>query len=597
MLITLTTPINERLHLTSVYGEEELSGPFFYRIELLSPASNISPETILGKEASLGFLQADNCSRRYINGIVSSIQQHESTTTMNHYTLTLRPRIWLLTQITDCRVFQNQTIPEILTRIYTTIGGSIKNNLTAVYSKHDYIVQYNESSFNFITRLMADNGIFYYFEHTNNSHTLVLTDKVDALPQCSSAPVLTCHSANISDNPANEISEPTVSSSVVSNRCSLNDYNFQIPKSNLLASSSNTGTREIYLYGSAHQQQNSGATIAGKRLDAIEATANTITATTPASGLYPGSIFKIISSSRNHINRSYLTTALAVSANLEHYSATLTAIPDNQPFGITRNFEHPVILGTQTALVVGKKGKEIWTDKYGRVRIQFYWDREGKKDEKSGCWVRVAQIWAGKGFGTVFIPRIGQEVVVSFINGDINRPIITGLVYNADQTVPFPLPANSTLSGVKTNSSPGGNGYNALTFEDKKDNELIAIHAQKDLKMNIINSRTTDITEADDILTLNKGNLITQVKEGDYRLSVGGDLTIEIAGKLRINTKESTTILSSGKFTQSSDSTLELSANTRLTTSSSTFDINSKVSGSINGGTSLTATGTTINIG
>ncbi|MDR1268435.1 MAG: type VI secretion system tip protein VgrG, partial [Planctomycetaceae bacterium] len=317
-----------------------------------------------------------------------------------------------------------------------------------------------------------------------------------------------------------------------------------------------------------------------------------------ASGLSPGTKFKIKGHPRNDVNSEWIVTKTNVTASQEEYRAEIEAIPATiAPIPVPKTPKLR-IYGLLSALVVGKSGEEIQTDEYGRIKVQFYWDREGKRDENSSCWVRVAQSWAGSNFGTMFIPRIGQEVLVSFENGDPNRPIVTGVVYNESNKPPYPLPANATRSVIKTRSSKQGNAGNEISFEDKKDSEEIFVHAQKDLKIEVENKRTAIIKESDDSLTIKKGNSTFVLEKGNETRKIKGNVDWTVDGDFTLTVKGNLTIKTDGSLTLQSGKNVTVKAGTGITIKAETdATVKTGTGLTLKGGTELDAeAGTSLNL-
>ncbi|GAB6178172.1 type VI secretion system tip protein VgrG [Desulfobaculum senezii] len=530
-IVTLTTPFGDgTLVLESCSGQEALSEPFVYSISAYSEDNALAFDTIIGKDITVGVGLPDGSATRNINGVVTRFSMGQSTAEATHYHMEVRPWLWLLGLQADCAVFQNMSVPDIVKQVCSDAGFTdVEDKLSGSYSAREYVVQYNETALAFVSRLMEEAGMFYFFTHTANAHTLVLADSGDALEECPQAATLEFQPKNTSVVPASQVADVSLEQCSVTGTFAVGDYNFTTPETDLTASAPGGNARTVYEYPTGHTVKDDGESLAGMRLDALEAEQCVLSASSPASGLHPGGTMTIEGHDRNDINAKWLVTSVALTASKMRYSSTFTAIPATATYRPRRRHPRPSVPGPLTALVVGKDGEEIWTDEYGRVKVQFYWDRVGEKNEKSSCWVRVAQPWAGKGYGAVFLPRIGHEVVVSFIDGDPDRPLVTGCVYNATQTLPYDLPANATRTLIKTNSSKDAEGSNELRFEDKAGEEEVYIHAQKDMNTVVENARTTTIKTADDTVSLEQGNRTFTVEQGTETHSVKGtrDITVE----------------------------------------------------------------------
>jgi type VI secretion system secreted protein VgrG len=405
-------------------------------------------------------------------------------------------------------------------------------------------VQYRETDYNFIARLMEQYGIFYFFEHEKEKHTLVLADNPDAHQPCPEQP-----KAKWNPQGSKSLTEDVVTTLEVEKifrpgKYALTDYNFETPSTSLLSEIDTTITvggntkYEVYDYPGEYEKKGQGKSLVKLRMEEQEVKHLHVTGTSSCRAFATGYRFDFEDYSRADLNQAYVLTAVSHSATVgdtyttgktsdgsSAYTNAFTCIPHKVPFRPPQITPKPMIQGPQTAVIVGPAGEEIYSDKYGRVKAQFHWDREGKKDENSSCWMRASQNWAGKQWGGVFIPRIGQEVIVEFLEGDPDRPIITGRIYNAEQMPPYALPANQTQSGVKSNSSKGGGGSNELRFEDKKGSEEVYLHGQKDWNIVIENDKTQSIGHDE---SLSVGNNRTKKVKVDQSEDVGSNKTIHV---------------------------------------------------------------------
>lgn len=549
--LKITTPLGpNKLLLRSFRGDERISGLFQFTLEMVSEDNSIDFDAIIRKPVTIT-LSLGNDVEHNLNGIVSRFVQEETNLRLTRYFADINPWLWLLTKTSDCRIFQNKSTPEILEAIFSDLGFTdFRNDLKGTYAKREYCVQYNETTFNFVSRLMEEEGIFYHFEHAADKHTLVLGDDADAHKTCpglEGTPVhfrqsLVDHTQDLA------ITRCLVEEQVVSGSFAHDDYNFETPNTDLkVESKSQTPKFRVYEYPGGFLKKDVGEKRADLRLDALEQPQRVIRGDGFVRAFVSGHKFELKDHYRADVNQTYVLQSVSHAATQESYTNSFTAFPADTPFRPPRLTAKPRIAGTQTAIVVGKAGEEIWTDKYGRVKVQFHWDQLGKKDENSSCWIRVDYGWAGKKWGGIFLPRIGQEVIVSYLEGDPDCPLITGAVYNSEQVVPYTLPDEQTKSTVKTNSSKGGNGFNEIRFEDKKDSEEIYFHAQKDQNIVVQNDRTKKIkhnetntiegtresTITGDETNTNKANF-TQKITGNYELKVTGNLTIEATGNVTI---------------------------------------------------------------
>ena len=434
------------------------------------------------------------------DGLIAEARQLPATSNADRYQFVLRPWLWWLTLSSNNRVFQNLNAQEIVEKVFKDGGFTdYKFQLKSKPAKREYCLQYKESDFNFVSRLLEQEGIFWFFTHKEGKHTLVLADDNSACP-------------------------PIPGEKKVKYQAAQN------------------GGRETGMIRSAQLRLQATAQGAHPGNDKSEQPKQLI-GESDCPALMAGHWFTLADHDDKATNIDWLITTVSQEYDGERYRNRFTAIPKATPYHPPCATPKP-FMPTQTATVVGKNGEEIWTDKLGRVKVQFPWEREGKNDEIGSCWLRVATAWSGNGFGAQFIPRIGQEVVVSFIDGDPDKPLITGCVYNGANALPYALPANQTQSGIKTHSEQG---FNELRFDDKKDAELLAMQAQKDFQVTVLNDSTT-IVGHDEILSVkNKrsvtvkgdqehaidGNETHKVK-GNYTLNVDGNLTIKVSGTLTL---------------------------------------------------------------
>ena len=580
--IRITTPLGaDKFLVRSFEGEERLSEPFHFRVELSSQDGAVDFSAIVGKGVTLTMDLASG-DQQYLSAVVVKFIQAGSDARFTTYYADLRPWLWLLTKNSDCRIFQNMTAPDIIKKVFSDAGFTdFTDSLTATYRSREYCVQYNESHFNFVSRLMEEEGIFYFFTHDASTHKLVLADDASAYVATTG---LTTVTLNKEAHWAEDIvTSCSYTSEVVVGQYKTTDYNFETPATSLLATASGSDTnRSLYEYPGKYLQTSDGETITSTRLSEQEIPVKALTGSSNCKAFRPGGKFTLAGHSRSDVNAEYVLAYVSHSGDQRpYYSNSFEAIPSATVFRPPRVTPRPVIHGSQTATVVGKSGEEIWTDQYGRVIVQFHWDQVGTNDEKSSCWIRVAQGWAGKLWGSIFIPRIGQEVIVSFLEGDPDRPIITGCVYNAAQTVPYTLPDDQTKSTVKSNSSKGGGGFNEIRFEDKAGSEEVFINAQKDMNIIVLNNLTTTVTNARST-TVQKQNDTLVVSQGDRSVTVStGKETHDVKGT------RSVTVTGNETHTNSADYSQTVSGNFALKVSGNlTIDVSGTVS--IKSGTSFT---------
>ncbi|OEC34825.1 type VI secretion system secreted protein VgrG [Pseudomonas cuatrocienegasensis] len=548
----------------------------------------------------------NDANQRPLDALVAEIRQLPADATADRYQLVLRPWLWWLTLASNNRVFQNLSTSDIVTTIFKAHGFTdFKLSLSGSYEPREYCVQYGETDFAFVSRLLEEEGIFWFFTHEAGKHTLVLGDSSDAFVQIPNGPKVPYLGQDIGVRELHGIRSAQYSVQAVSGVYSATDYAFATPTTSLYSKAEAlAGPLSMYEHPGGYIAKGRGDALTKQRVDGLRSQEKRLIGESDCRWLVPGHWFSLIGHDDTSLNIDWVLTSVTHDASHEHYRNRFEAIPKASAYRPPRLTPKPR-MHTQTAIVVGKAGEEIWTDQYGRIKVQFPWDRDGKNDETSSCWVRVVLPWSGKGFGMQFIPRIGQEVIVTFIDGDPDRPLVTGCVYNGDNALPYALPANQTQSGIKTNSSKGGGGFNELRFEDKKDAEELFLQAQKDMKVNVLNdstatighdetltvqnARTRTVKEGDETITLEKGKRTVTIQtgsdtldvkdsrtvkvgadqthstggnythkvSGNYELTVDGNLTIKVTGTL--------TLQSGGNFTAKSDQNLTTQAGMALT--------------------------------
>jgi type VI secretion system secreted protein VgrG len=541
--IAISTPLGKDvLLLRGFTGSEAISQLFHFDLDLLSENDSIKFQDVVGKNVTLRIYDAAGGERHW-NGFISRFSQGAQDRRLTAYRAQMVPWLWFLTRTADCRIFQNQKAPDIIQKIFKDLGFSdFKLRLYGDFVTRDYCVQYRETDFNFVSRLMEEEGICYYFDHKDGKHTLILANDASAHEPCPNQNTARYDFRGGSVVYEDVVTEWQYQEEFRTGKWAQTDYNFETPSTSLAVAVSGKTPYEIYEYTGEYRVRPVGERLAKIRLQ--EQTTPTIVFQGAGGCRYfsPGYQFTLQDHYRSDLNQAYLLTAVRqmvsqggsyqVGAGGEEptYRNSFECIPFSTPFRPQRVTPEPFVQGCQTAVVVGPAGEEIYTDKYGRVKVQFHWDREGKKNENSSCWIRVSHPWAGQGWGVISIPRIGQEVIVDFLEGDPDQPIITGRVYNAEQMPPFGMPAGALVSGVKSNSTKGGGGYNEISLNDTKGTELINIHAQfdqqkkveHDERVNVGNDRTEEVKHDE---TIKIGNDKSELVMRDRTLDVVRDKT------------------------------------------------------------------------
>ncbi|MEJ1167168.1 type VI secretion system tip protein TssI/VgrG [Variovorax sp. CCNWLW186] len=532
----------EQLKFRAMRGREALSQLFEFEVEMVSPSFNLDLKKLLG--TSLTIEVTDGGAPRFLNGTVVRFELvGRANETGRHYVYRalVQPWLWYLTRTTDCRIFQNKSVPEVLDEVLGKYGFEFEKRLTGNYRPWEYCVQYQESDFAFVSRLMEHEGIAYHFEHAKSSHLLVLADDTGGyrkLPGYPTIPYRPRDRVLHAMEPC--IDQWRVAEQITSGRVMLDDFDFKKSRASLQSvrqdpKGHDHSTYEVYEWLGGYSEHQQGDTYAKIRLQELQCAHELAAGHTNVVGMAPGYLFEMTHCPRESDNREYLITETRYDLQEPEYSTgtgtesvcqfDFTVLPSNVPYRPARKTPKPRTNGPQTATVVGPE--EIWTDRFGRVKLQFRWDRYGQSDENSSCWVRVSSNWAGANYGTMHMPRVGQEVIVDFIGGEPDRPIITGRVYNNDQMPPWELPANATASGILTRSSTGGaaNQANMLRFEDRSGAEQILLHAERNLDVEVEadETHTTDGTRT----TLIKGHESATYKSGETRdITAGAKETI-----------------------------------------------------------------------
>ncbi|MDX2178065.1 MAG: type VI secretion system tip protein TssI/VgrG [Bryobacteraceae bacterium] len=594
--LIFSTPLGaDRLIVDRLQGSESISGLFEFRLDLRSSDPEIDFAALIGQAASVKIAIAA-AEPAYIHGIVGRFEQGLSPSSHAVYHAVLHPWLWLLTLNSDCRIFQNLSVPEIIKQVFGDLGfADFRDALTGSYPPREYCVQYRETAYAFVTRLMEEEGIFFFFEHTASAHTLVLADDGGAWLDCPGLDKAEVRASSGAERPDNAIFACTLERQVTVGQYQSDDYNFETPAVDLMAkASADDPARSLYDYPAGYTAKDLVESSANRALTGYEALGQTLRGESTIRGFHAGAKFALAKHPRASANTEYVLRQMTTRADQQRHENSFEAFPASIEYRPVPRRAKPTIAGTQTAEVVGKEGEEIWTDKYGRVKVKFHWDQTPEKDENASCWIRVAQGWAGKQWGSFFLPRIGQEVVVSFLDGDPDRPLVTGCVYNAEQTLPYPLPAEQTKSYVKSNSSKGGAGFNEIRFEDKKGVEEIFIQAQKDLTTKVIGNEMHTVDGLTRIIRVNKGNEVHAVKgtrsvtvngneehhntanfnqdvqHGNYTLEVQGDITITATGNISIKADQSLKIEAGTTLELKSGTSLTAKAGTSLTSEAGT---------------------------
>jgi len=596
--LEVMTPLGkDKLLLVGFRGREAISQLFYFDLDLLAEnQTEVAFERLLGEKITIRLRLPDG-KDRYFNGICSRVSQGERDNTFTSYKMEVVPRVWLLTKKAQSRIFQQLSVDAILKKVLE--GFDVSYEIQGKFHPRDYCVQYRETDFNFLSRLMEEEGIYYFFKHDTNSHKMVVANTPSSHSDMPHMNRIIFEEVIGGKRDEDRIYGWEKVQELRSGKYTLWDHCFELPHRHLEADATikdsaavgrvkhslkvgGNDKLEIYDYPGEYAQRfdgvdRGGGDRSGDLKNIFEDNKRTVDirmeqVTTPGLVIFGASNCRNFVSGhkftlQKHFNADgeYLLVSLNHSAESSEfrseeggggfdYENSFTCIPFAVPFRPPRFARRPIVQGTQTAVVVGPAGEEIFTDKYGRVKVQFHWDRQGNNDAESSCWLRVAQIWAGKRWGASFWPRIGQEVVVAFEEGDPDRPIVIGSVYNAEQMPPYlgdgpdpKHPNDNKLSGIKSNTTKGGEGFNELRFDDTKDKEQVFIHAERNMDVRVKASHMESVgggrhltvggnfrqKVAKDKETIVDGEVKTKVK-GKHNLSVDGEYVHFNTGKVYV---------------------------------------------------------------
>jgi len=590
--LEVTTPLGtDKLLLVEVAGQEAISRLYTFDLALLAEkATDVAFDKLLGQKISVRVGLATTGQNRYFHGICNWLSQGSSDGEFIEYRMQIVPQLWLLTKRAQSRIFQHVSVPDILKTVLEGVDVSYK--LQGTFEKRDYCVQYRETDFNFASRLMEEEGIYYFFEHSAGGHKMIVANTPQAHLDLQK---FTFEQMQGGTRPDDRIHTWEKAQELRSGKVTLWDHSFELPHKHLecdktILETVSAGTvshklkvggndkLEMYDYPGEYAQRFDGVDRSGgdqaaelqKIFQDNKRTVELRMQEEASDGLIitgAGNCRKLTSGYKFTLEKHFNADGTYVLTSVEHmarllnayrsgadgnfrYSNTFTAIPLALPFRPRRITPKPFVQGTQTAVVVGPPGEEIFTDKYSRVKVQFHWDRKGKNDADSSCWARVATYWAGKQWGAIHIPRVGQEVVVAFQEGDPDQPIIVGSVYNADMMPPYKLPDNKTQSGIKSRSTLKGTpeNFNELRFEDKKGSEDIYFHAEKDFHRMVEHDDDLKV-DHDQTITI-KNNRTETVKNGNETINIdSGDRKVTIStgsDSLQLKKKDRSVLLDMG---------------------------------------------------
>ncbi len=610
------------LLLESFTGSEAISQTFSFSLEMKSAQVALDPDTIVGSTVNVMVKHPDGMTRHF-HGVISRFTQSGIDADFAYYSADMVPALWLLSLSRDRVIFQNKTAVQIIESILGHFSISFQKKLKSSYEVREYCVQYDESPLDFISRLMEQEGIFYYFTFSAGAHIMVLADDPSAHTDCEHA-TLALRGRSDNHNWPDSVLRFESSGRLVTQNFAGTDYHFPTPSTSLKSTvSGKAGRGTIYDYPHLRASVDGGKKMLNLRLQASQIDASTASGESVCNSLHAGGAFTLTEHPNKKFNLRYALRRINHRANGAGYTNHFEAFPASHTFRPPSSVPDPVVPGSHSAVVVGPKGEEIWTDASGRVKVKFHWDHSDAANDTSSCWVRVSQTWAGNGWGSLFIPRIGQEVIVSYLDGDPDRPIITGCVYNGERATPVELPAKQTQSVMRSRPTKTGDGNskttaiadgrmhgNEIRFEDKKGDEELYFHAEHDMKVDIENDLDTTLFKGSETHLITKGNRSVNVKAGnethnvgaerhltihgdethknngnfshtvdknytlevkkDMKQTVKGDSTIKISGDLVIDVSGSITFKSGGSMKVQSGSSMQVKAGTSLKTQAGT---------------------------
>ncbi|WP_339616362.1 type VI secretion system tip protein TssI/VgrG [uncultured Gilvimarinus sp.] len=552
-IYNLISPLDaEQLRFSALQGRESLSQLFQFDLTLTSPSGDITPADLLGQALTLEVALADG-GTRHLNGQCTEFQSLGKHGRQYLYRARLRPWLWYATQRQDYRIFQNSSVPDMVKQVLVTYPFECRFNLCGRYRNWEYCVQYRESDANFVMRLLEHEGIWFYFEHSASGHTLVMTDDIGLASPAPAYAALPFQEAGATEPNKDFIDRWHGAGSVTSGSYQARDYNFEqasalLDTQRAQPASHPFGKLDVFDYPGSYPHVDDGEGYAKVRVEELRSPHQRSYGKASARGIAPGRLLTLEQHPQAHHNQEYLMVACDYDFQANDYEADTGAAPfvmqvqfeahpSSEPYRPARLTRKPLTHGPDSAVVSGPAGEEIYTDEHGRVKVHFHWDRYSGRDQNSSCWIRVSHPWAGAGFGGIHVPRIGQEVLVDYLNGDPDRPVITSRVYNNLQPAPWSLPANATQSGFLTRSTPKGTWEqaNAFRFEDKIGQEQIWLHAQKNQDIEVNNDEThwvgndrTKTIDRDETTHIKRDR--TETVDGNETITVHKARTEEVDG-------------------------------------------------------------------
>ena len=574
-LMTVASPFGaDDLLLDSMEGSEGISELFSFRLHMRSGSTSLDAASVVGQDMTVTI--AAGATPRHVSGMVTRFIQSGQDQDYAIYEAELAPALWLLTLSRNRKIFPNQSVDAVIKAVLTSFAIKFESKLAGAYEQVDYCVQYDETAFDFISRLMEQAGIFYFFTHTASGHTMVLADATAHFADCAGASTVRFWPDTGMQKPGDAVACFAYERRLALKKATVNDYDFVQPDTTLEGSfAAAAGAGDTYEFATGHLTVDAARALAQLRVEAGQATAQVLRGDSYCAGFTAGTRFTLSGHFVAALNAAFVLRRVRHTVRGDIYTNAFEAFPVNVPFRPTMNTARPRVTGCETARVVGPAGEEIWTDQHGRIKLHFPWDRDAVDDTRAP-WIRVAQATAGKGVGAFFLPRVGHEVVVSYINGDPDRPLVTGSVYNGSNVPPAALPGNQTQSILRTLSSKQGTAGNELRFEDKKDAEQLYLHAQKDMLVEIEDALTTTLKKGNETHTVAGTRAVsvkgaeTHANDAAYTHTVKGDYALVIDGNLTITVKGAIKFAGDGAMVLEAGTTLAAKAGTTLSNKAGT---------------------------
>lgn len=623
--LSVSTPFGaDVLLLEGFSGREAISELFHFELRMRSANTALSAASIVGKSATVT-MQTQGGAPRYFNGIVTRFAQVGADAAYGYYSAALAPSLWLATLGSDRTIYQNLSVLDIVQKALAPFNVTIKQSTTGTYAAREYCVQYDESPFHFVSRLMEEEGIFYFFTFADGSHTMVLADSPSAHEPIANASQLWFSSDSIAHSPSERVSAFELVTGLTERTHIVADYDSTSAAVSTAKSTASGGTTNgtRYTFPGRYAQASDSTRTADLRLAAHQVGQQTGKGASVCFALTAGSSFTLGGHANSAVNTTYVVRGVEHSSTNDYYTNEFVVFPSAVPFRPPLVTPRPVVAGNHTATVSGSSGEEIWTDAYGRIKVKFHWDRSDTQHENTSCWVRVAQTVAGNGWGHFFLPRVGQEVIVSYVDGDPDRPLVTGSVYNQSSTLPYEMPSMQTRSTIMSRSSKGGSAGNEIRMEDKTGSEELFVHAQKDMNVSIENALATTVIAGNETHTVQQGDRTVDVQTGkethtvkgtrsldvtgdethtnhakfthnvtgDYTLKVTGNLTIDVSGSITFKSGTSFASQAGTSLSNQAGTTLENKAGTTLTVEGLEVQAKASATATVDGGGMLALKG------